>query len=449
MRNTAARRRVRQEDPERSQEEQISNTTARRRIRQEDPERRQEEQMRNTAARRRVRQEDPERSQEEQIRNTAARRRVRQEDPERRQEEQTRNTEARRVTREDPIRRMEQQQRDLIQHREARADPQYSAQEQQANNDRRQQVRAGIQANFKALNYQPDNFVNTTIVGLLSVQCQNCGALKFSKETDGFCCSKGNVKLDAFPQPQPFLQHLYEGTDSDSKHFLSNIRKYNCAFQMTSFGCNEVTMSGFNPSFRIQGQVYHLIGSMVPTAGESPKFAQIYFIDNREFEVAARCAIVDGLRPDIVSSINELLINENRYVKIFKLAKEIFEQQDSPTNIKIVINENKRPSGEHYRRYNSTVSDEIAVLMPNDNISNKDVVLHYRDGGLRHISELHRSYDPLQYPLLFPHGTDGWHVNLKLQNGKKLKALVYYRYHIMVRQNVSVLLRASGFFQQF
>ena len=207
------------------------------------------------------------------------------------------------------------------------------------------------------------------------------------------------MKLDVFPQPQPFLQHLYEGTDSDSKHFLSNIQKYNCAFQM-SFGCNEVSMAGFNPSFRIQGQVYHLIGSMVPTAGESPKFAQIYFIDNRESEVAARCAIVDGLRPDIVtdSRINELLINENRYVEIFKLAKEIFEQQESPTNI---INANKRPSGEHSRRYNSPVSDKIAVLMLNNNISNRDVVLHYRDGDLRHISELHRSYDPLQYPLLF------------------------------------------------
>ena len=49
------------------------------------------------------------------------------------------------------------------------------------------------------------------------------------------------------------------------------------AFQMTNFGCNEVCMAGFNPSFRIQGQVYHLIGSLVPTVGESPKFAQIYF----------------------------------------------------------------------------------------------------------------------------------------------------------------------------
>ena len=148
---------------------------------------------------------------------------------------------------------------------------------------------------------------------------------------------------------------------------------------------------------------------------------QIHFIDNRESEVATRHAIIDGLRPDIVTSINELLINENRYVEIFK---EVFEQQDSPTNIKIVINENKRSSGEHSRRHNSPVSDEIAVLMPNDNMSNRDVVLHYRDGGLRHISELYRSYDPLQYPLLFPYGTDGWHVNLKLQNDNKINSLI-------------------------
>ena len=45
---------------------------------------------------------------------------------------------------------------------------------------------------------------------------------------------------------------------------------------MTSFGCNfgrnEVTMPGFNLSFKIQGQVYHQI--------------QIYFIDNQELQVA-------------------------------------------------------------------------------------------------------------------------------------------------------------------
>ena len=353
------------------------------------------------------------------------------------------------MAREDPAQRYDEQQRDLQHHREARSDPQYQAREQQINNTRRQQARGSRQASFRALHYQPHNFYNTTGISTMTLRCSTCGALKFEKETDSLCCSKGKVQLDEFPQPQTFLQHLYEGIDSNGKHFLANIRKYNSAFQMTSFGCNEVSMAGFNPSFRIQGQVYHLIGSIVPTQGESHKFAQIYFIDNEESEVATRSAIVNGLKPDIIRGINQLLHQTNHYVELFKVAKEIFEQEDTPTNVRIVINETKRPSGEHSRRYNNPLGDEIGVLMPNDATNNRDIVLHYRDGGLKHISELHRSYDPMQYPLLFPDGTDGWHLNLKLRNGRKLTAMVYYRYHIMVRENVSVLLRAKRLFQQY
>ena len=35
-------------------------------------------------------------------------------------------------------------------------------------------------------------------------------------------------------------------------------------------------------------------------------------------------------------------------------------------------------------RYNRPLSDDIAVLMPNDATSNIYVALHYRDGGLLH-----------------------------------------------------------------
>ena len=235
-------------------------------------------------------------------------------------------------------------------------------------------MRSSRQASLRALSYQPEHFYSTTDIGTLSLECSSCGALKFERETDSLCCSKGNVKLEEFSQVQPFLQHLYEGIDSNSKHFLANIRKYYCAFQMTSFGCNEVSMSGFNPSFRIQGQVYHLIGSIVPTQGESSKFAQIYFIDDRESEVDTRSAIVDGLKSDIIRSINELLHDSNHYVEVFKVAKEIFEQKSTPTNVKIVINETKRPSSEHSRRYNRPLSDEIAVLMSNDATNNRVIV---------------------------------------------------------------------------
>ena len=166
---------------------------------------------------------------------------------------------------EDPAQRYEEQQRDLQHHRDTRSDPECRAREQQLNNTRRQQTHNSRLPSLRALHYRPDSFYNTTDVGTLSSQCVNCGALKFEKEIDSLCCSKGKVQLDDFPWPQPYLQHLYEGIGSNGKHFLANICKYNSAFQMTSFGCNEVSMAGFNPSFRIQGQVYHLIGSIVPT----------------------------------------------------------------------------------------------------------------------------------------------------------------------------------------
>ena len=124
---------------------------------------------------------------------------------------------------------------------------------------------------------------------------------------------------------------------------------------------------------------------------------------------------MDGLKPDIIRGINQLLHKSHHYLEVFKVAKEIFELEAVPTNVeavptnvKVVINEAKRPSG---RKYNRPLSDEVGVLMPNDATNNRDIVLHYRDDGLKHISELHRSYDPSQYP---SNGTDGWHVNLKM-----------------------------------
>ena len=128
---------------------------------------------------------------------------------------------AHRVVRENPVRRMEEQQQDLLHHREMRSDPEYQANEQQVNNIQRQ-VRGNREASFRALNYQPENFYNTTDIGTLSSQCLHCGAIKFEKETDALCCSKGNVRLNEFLQLQPFLQHLFEGIDSNGKLTYAN-----------------------------------------------------------------------------------------------------------------------------------------------------------------------------------------------------------------------------------
>ena len=83
------------------------------------------------------------------------------------------------------------------------ADPHYRAHELQTSNARHQQI---VSVDYLALKYIPDNFSYTTYVGMLSVECSHCGALKFPGETELFCCSKCNVQLAPFPQPKPFLQ---------------------------------------------------------------------------------------------------------------------------------------------------------------------------------------------------------------------------------------------------
>lgn len=54
--------------------------------------------------------------------------------------------------------------------------------------------------------------------------------------------------------------------------------------------------------------------------------------------------------------------------------------------------------------------------------------------------ETHPSYDPLQYPLIFPHGDDGYSIHLKHENGTtSLSAMQFYRYRFMIRDNNHIL----------
>ena len=77
--------------------------------------------------------------------------------------------------------------------------------------------------------------------------------------------------------------------------------------------------------------------------------------------------------------------------------------------------------------------------MDNEPTEPRDIVLRLRDGTLKKISELHASYDALQYPIVLPYGRDGYSIHLVArtatgQDGRKLTQLQYYSYHIMVRE---------------
>jgi len=72
-----------------------------------------------------------------------------------------------------------------------------------------------------------------------------------------------------------------------------------------------------------------------------------------------------------------------------------------------------------------------------------------RDNTLKRICETHAAYDPLQYPLLFPYGSNGYHIYLKQRDGKaSLTAMQFYNYKLMLRDG-NYLLLARDLLNQF
>jgi len=51
---------------------------------------------------------------------------------------------------------------------------------------------------------------------------------------------------------------------------------------MTSFGEKEIREGNFMPTFKVQGQIYHFIGSLLPSEGAQPEFSQIYFVSRAD-----------------------------------------------------------------------------------------------------------------------------------------------------------------------
>ncbi|XP_053597684.1 uncharacterized protein LOC128668549 [Microplitis demolitor] len=239
-------------------------------------------------------------------------------------------------------------------------------------------------------------------------------ALKLRNEAAGMCCASGKVVLSPLPAPPEPLLSLLTGNSDDSKLFLRKIRKFNSCVQMTSFGATKICDRAsdgrnFETTSKIQGQVYHKIGSLMPMPDNNPKFLQIYFMGDCEERVTTRCLVSPRLQND---------------------------------NYQIVIKADKVPLGEHAGRFNAPTVDEVAVIMVGDPVDKRSIKITRRDNTVSTISDLHRSYDALQYPLIFWQGQDEYHLNIKQYDpntgdyrNNKVSSMNYYAHRIMVRQH--------------
>ncbi|GFW10536.1 ATP-dependent DNA helicase [Trichonephila clavipes] len=225
---------------------------------------------------------------------------------------------------------------------------------------------------------------------------------------------------------------------------------------MTSFGAdNIVSMHGFCPTFTIQMQIYHTIGSLLPATNTQPKFLQVYFMGDKEAQVNRRSEYVQGVERKTVQKIQQVVHDHNILVHEFKMAKG----RVTSDNYKVVIRPDHVPRGEYERRFNAPTTNEIAaIVVSSERTASRDIVIQAHDGRLTRVPDTNRFYDAVEFPIIFWKGQEGYSFDIPQINpftkqpipNKKVSCKDFYAYHMMVRRNnFNLLLRCRLLFHQF
>ncbi|CAE1251139.1 unnamed protein product [Acanthosepion pharaonis] len=245
-----------------------------------------------------------------------------------------------------------------------------------------------------AFNYDP--VINLTVcvdinVGYMNCVRQFCNARIWAGEPAGLCCSSVRLPhLRTVP-----LKGLKAGFHPDSIHCLKTVREYNF-FEMTSFGAQLFREQSWMPTFKVQGQVYHRIGSLLPEETSTLKFLQLYFI--ADYSLQAKF--------------------------VFCRRREVLRT---------------RTSCYYFRPCFTRLTATFAV---SNMLWKRLRFLPSALGGAVHrISETHQSYDAMQYPLLFPYGDDGYYFGILLHTpggqpttpSKALLCKAFHSYRFMDR----------------
>ncbi|XP_076949475.1 uncharacterized protein LOC143622122 [Bidens hawaiensis] len=286
------------------------------------------------------------------------------------------------------------------------------------------------------------------------------------------CCGYGKVQLPSMKEPSQAYKYLFNGSSSESKFFFKNIRRYNSMFSFTSMGGKvDSSINRGNASFifRLSGQNYHSMGSLLPKDGSKLKFSQLY-IYYTENEISNRQSVFGDTNKaststsrdsdlQLIQYIKNMLDSNNVLVQTYRMVRDYYKENPH-LELKLRLIGNKQKDG---RTYNLTTASEVAALIVGDigdSLENRDIVVKTKEGSLIYISELNPSYLALQYPLLFIYGEDCYRVDIpyrgvgsstltKRQNCT-MREFFFFAYIIQDRMGVfSLILNSRRLFQQF
>ena len=303
-------------------------------------------------------------------------------------------------------------------------------------------------------------------MGIMDIVCLDCGALHWKSERlanssrFGMCCFKGKIKIPRLDNPPPELLHLLSGQEDICKKFRDRIRNYNNALAMTSLGCDQdkaINRDGHGPYvFKVQGRLYHQSGALLPRAGSSPVYAQLYIYDPQEaLDFRMNNGANTSLNRATMQTLQDMLYRHHPGVQLYKQAFELTRNMGPDQQCKIALRFDGRTD---QRRYNlpTDTSNEIAVILPGDGDQPtdgiRDIILNRRGGSLKEIDDLHPLYPSLHYVLLFPTGQLQWHIGIlhSSVDQRKVTQAEFFKYRLFPRMNESNhIFMAGKLFQEY
>lgn len=226
-------------------------------------------------------------------------------------------------------------------------------------------------------------------------QCQTCGIELLTGEKAGFCCGPKGNRYSAI-QPLPPLPDEFN-TFLKSPDISRLSRKLNLIFSFAAMESTHAFPTPGNPSFvAVAGRVYHRV-RMHP-----------------QDDTAIRWMLYDGFNDssiphhtharDIPSSwiraVRTSLTQYNPFVSSVLSLQNLQLQQPLQFGTASII---VQDSG----------CAEIAAVMCYENtlrsaISPRSLLISTTDSRTQSISTVSRLWEPMAYPLFFPHGTLGW-----------------------------------------
>ncbi|XP_019153834.1 PREDICTED: uncharacterized protein LOC109150379 [Ipomoea nil] len=164
-----------------------------------------------------------------------------------------------------------------------------------------------------------------------------------------------------------------------------------------------------------------------------------------------------ALHSEVVHDIKQVLDEHNVLVKSFRMAKSFLESNpQSQIRMRLIGKRTKDA-----RTYALPTTSEVAALIVGDidpYIGQQDIVVECRSGALKRINELNPAYLPLQYPILFPYGEDGFREDIHFATlgtkqdfaRKSVSQREYFAFRIHeISNEISTIMYAKRLFQQF